>query len=183
MADQPSAWRSDGEAFVIHATSGIYEPSTWIVCAYPTKEQAEAEAARMNKVFAEFWQELREIGDGPDPGLDDEALEKAFNEFDAKRDALLKKWREKVGDDNLDTIYEETTYTVGRLPLRGVVFRSEQQPSEEKALLEKIANANVIFPSMCANNTEAMSINFQLERYRTKPSRSERHIDEPKEKA
>jgi hypothetical protein len=44
--------------------------------------------------------------------------------------------------------------------------KSETGPTKERLLLEKIAKANVIFPSMCANNSEAYSINHELEAYK-----------------
>lgn len=36
-----------------------------------------------------------------------------------------------------------------------------------RSLLVRIANANVIFPSMCANNSDAYSINEALKEYKT----------------
>ena len=36
-------------------------------------------------------------------------------------------------------------------------------------LLRRIANANVIFPSMCANNMEAMNLLKELNKYKDKP--------------
>ena len=50
--------------------------------------------------------------------------------------------------------------------------QSDGPEDEAVSLLRRIANANVIFPSMCANNTEAYSINDALAEYRTKPSLS-----------
>lgn len=125
MADVSQS-RSDAQAFVIWATTGMYEPSTWLVCAYPTQALADAEAARMNKAFAEFWKTRKDdLGEGPSLALPDAELEKAYVEYDARRDALLAKWRPLIGDDHIDE-WDETTYTVGTLKLCGFAPRSER---------------------------------------------------------
>lgn len=41
--------------------------------------------------------------------------------------------------------------------------------AECRTLLTRIADANVIFPSMCANNMAAWNIVHDLAKYRTKP--------------
>lgn len=38
-----------------------------------------------------------------------------------------------------------------------------------ETMLRRIADANVIFPSMCANNMEAWNITEELKAYRSKP--------------
>jgi len=52
-----------------------------------------------------------------------------------------------------------------------VVDSEVARPMER--LLRRIAAANVIFPSMCANNMEAYNINAELERYRSVPQSGE----------
>ena len=42
---------------------------------------------------------------------------------------------------------------------------------EERNLLTRIADANVVFPSMCANNGTAYTLVRDLEKYRSQPKK------------
>lgn len=48
-----------------------------------------------------------------------------------------------------------------------------ERADKAEALLRRIAKANVIFPSMCANNMEAYNINAELSSYAASSERKE----------
>jgi hypothetical protein len=62
-----------------------------------------------------------------------------------------------------------------RLKVAGLCYALKRLSAQPEAtaidLLRRIADANVIFPSMCANNMEAWNLTEELKQYRSQPQR------------
>lgn len=103
------------EIFIVEARSGMYEPSFWSVCAWPTAELAQAQAAHLNTFAKPFWEAMQEFERGyKDNMTDDEIM--AYSDG---RDALIQKWRDLSGDQCLQG-HDETDYFVTVVPFRSM---------------------------------------------------------------
>lgn len=102
--------------YLVHGTSGDYEPSFWIVGGWTTEAAAKREAERLEKLAAEYWQAREKIGEYPDTTIPDEEWELLFEAWEQRCLWTLNGFR-TGGDPNLDR-YDRSTYSVKSVELR-----------------------------------------------------------------
>jgi len=103
--------------YLVEGSSGEYSNySTWIVSGWLSQDDAEAEAARLNRMSAEYEAEKTTLGGSP--GWGEGKDEKPFYDWNRAHDELQEKWQRITGDEQFGDTYDSTDYAVRVTVLR-----------------------------------------------------------------